>query len=234
MTTEKTPEPAAETPPKEATVEDLRAQIETLKGENAGESRKVSELTKELQKSEAGRQEWKTELDSVRSEVQMIASLAAQGRQPQELDDTTPTEKVDLAEQFKKMRKEDDIKRIGRQYETKVAELGLTADDTEYHDVLRDVQMGNYTGDYKAADARIRKLEKAKVPTEEPKPDEDKYKKDVDEAARKMLDEQGKLGTDLGGPSASGRKDYIQASKDYADGKITVKEYDEIRVREGI
>ncbi len=204
-----------EATPPEAKVEETQKEPDRLVNLEA-EFRKLQENFNNQQrvitKKDIENKTLKEKLDDREAEREMqkllIAAIAEQKGEPeQEVEETVKAKKPDLLKQYEQLdtrRKQDNLQKKVTSYQEKVEALGLTEDSPEYAKMHLFVTRLNWD----KADAFMATLEeKSAKPVEPPKETRAVLtEKDEEEIARKYLEKQGKLKTDVSLPSGSGRK----------------------------
>lgn len=201
---DETPAPGGSTPEELAQqLQDRLQEMETgLKGEQRAGVRKSEEI-----------QQLKEQLDSLRSDKELTQSLIAvmaqqQGKSEEELTEGIKADKPNLLQQYQTITRQQEAQRKVNSFQRRTEALGLTEDSDDFWAIRDAVEAGKYD----RAESKLKKLEKAKAetPEGEPEPPKEteeekatKHKKEIDEAARKMLEEKGLLTTEIGGPSGS-------------------------------
>lgn len=191
-----------------------RAEADALVTEKTkGLERAVSEKAEQIQRLEASRGDWQSEIQTLRQDMtqnmQLMAAMAYEGRPPEAAEDLSSTERGDalkktqafIAQEAAKTeakRKEQDYFRKADAIYAKAEKL--YGDDI---DALHNIRNLIRNRDLDLAEKKIAKAETKVVEPEVKESEEDK-RKAIDEAARKMLEDTGQLKTDTGGPSAGG------------------------------
>lgn len=210
-----------ETPPVNEEVVQLRNQLKQFEENWKNEQRVSSKHLNKIGELEA-------KLEDKDFQRAMLALVAQQrGETEEEVETSVKANKPDLLKQVDDLvkqrefkRQQEDAQRVGEGYRKRVEALGLTPKDKTYRDIFRDVRDGLF--DF--ADASLEELEKVKVVTQ---PKAEDKQKDIEEAARKMLEEKGLLKTDTGASLASGMNPE-KAMQAYIAGNISAekaKEY---------
>ncbi len=138
----------------------------------------------------------------------MIAALSLQtGQSTEEVETAVKQKQPDLIKQYdeiltksKTQRQQEEMARNIRELEKSVSQLGYKRGDPEYYEIFGRAADNDFDGAY----ARIGELAAKKQP---PKVEEKKEEKvDVEEIARKYMEEHGLLKTETATPSGSGSK----------------------------
>ena len=200
----------------------MEAEVEKHKAFAEEKDKGFKSLQQELSKAKGKLQHLegsKSELSALSAKVEVLGGIVSEYLQKSgeaSLDEMPPTAKIDYSQKFKeaadkaKAESEAAMAKIEIEPRQKRAEaLGIPMDD----DRIAFVEYLTTNGQYDKADKALDALEaELKNPEEEqeetPKMTEaemaEQHKKEVDEAARKMLQEQGLLTTETGTPSGAG------------------------------
>jgi len=201
---------------------ELAREREARKAEAQGISKKEAEnirLRKQLEEREADKEYMKI----------LAASIAElQGKSEGEFDEEAKAKKPDLLKKFEELEQKRAFEKDAQkavEIQRQVESLGYTEDDIEYEEVRSAV----VNRQFKLAEMKIGKLQpkaKAEIP---PVVDEVARKKEIDEAARKILEGKGLLKTDAGtvaGTGSLGIPTNLEKFKEWI-GNIPQKDYEE-------
>lgn len=166
-------------------------------------------------------------IQDLSDQMKILAAYVATsaGGNEDELTETPKEKKNALLQKFDQLEKERKEKTDKVQltetvatYQKRTEDLGLSQTDESYweiHDLVTE-------GKFQRADIKLKKLEQAKTkPTETPKQVD--IDKEIEERARKILEERGLLVAETGSPSASASSSG-EAMAQYARGEITEAE----------
>lgn len=168
----------------------------------------------------------KSELSSLSAKLEVLGGIVSEYLERQgeaSLEEMPPTKRIDLSKRFQeageKAIAKDEMARAKIEIEPRqhrAEALGIPLTDQR----IRFVEYLTTTGQYDEADKALDALEaELKEPKKEEEPEmteeekTEKYKKDVEEVARKMLEEQGLLKTETGIPSGGGTKKTYKLSE---------------------
>lgn len=211
----------------------LKALEERLNKQDAAISKKDAE-NKHLR----GQLEDRTEETSLTKA--MIAALSLQtGQSTEEVEQTVKQKQPDLIKQYdeiltksKTQRQQEEMTRNIRELEKSVIQLGYKRGDPEYYEIFGRAADNDFDGAY----ARVGELTAKKQP---PKVEEKKV--DVEEIARKYMEEHGLLKTETAAPSGSGAKTWTRADiasmppkeyrKNFPDAESLYKAIEEGRIK---
>jgi hypothetical protein len=127
------------------------------------------------------------------------------------------------------------------EYYSKLQEAGLELDDivtADLDDALDDeIYMGD--GSFKRAERQFKKLLKSVPKKEETKVEEKETPKETEEQMREriereLLEKHGLTKPEKAKPSGSGEREFADVEKDYVEGKVSRKEYEEARKSRGL
>jgi hypothetical protein len=110
-----------------------------------------------------------------------------------------------------------------------IDELGLKPTDEEF-DILESLAR---TGKWEKLDKKIEaiRVKKAEPEKEQPKETEDER---LEKRLKEELEKRGLLTPETGTPSSSSLKSLAEVAKDYQDGKVSRKVYEEAKEKAGI
>ncbi len=236
--------PEGEQAKPEVTLEELQRQMvqlqETIKQKD--ETAKKFEDNWKNEQRVSGRhaaevERYKRDLDDRKADRDLMKLLAAsiaeqKGQSEEAFTQDVKQRQGDLLTKFNELEHKQEVTRRQREvqakvldYQQKVEVLGLTEADDSYWDIRELVEGGNFA----RADVKIARLERQKQtlpkpveqkPTHPQESEDDRIKK----AARKMLEDQGLLTQETGGPTAPPSKDAAMYAK-YANGEISFEDY---------
>ncbi len=213
-------------PKPEEALGELKSRLAQLEDNLKAESRAKAKREQELERLQKQLEDQRA--DRTLSEA-MMALLAKQaGRPVDEFSTEVKANAPDLAKEFQTLREEERKRRQQEEfsnkvyeYQQKVTDAGLTENDEDYWAVY-DVAT---KGQFKRADLLLDKIVKNKATKVEPpkviEKTEAERQKEIEEAARRLLEERGQLKTETGGPSAPKGKVYTQVEIE----KMPVSEY---------
>ncbi len=191
-------------------------------------------IQKAVSKREEENRRLKEQLEEREADRNLLRSFAAtlaeqKGKTEEEYLEDVQKRQPDLLKQYdilEAKRKQDKLVREAQEkaeeFRQKTEALGLTDKDEEYweiHDLVVD-------GKFERANVRLGKLEaKKKEPQLPPKSEADKQK-EIEEAARKMLEEKGLLKSDTNLPSGAGGKTTYSRK---AIAEMPIAEYEKVK-----
>lgn len=191
---------------------------EARKSEARATSKKEAELqrlSKQLEEREADREYFKI----------LAASIAElQGKTESEFTEEVKTKKPDLLQKFNELEQQRAFKKLQEQtneIQKRVESLGYTEDDIEYEEIKDAIVR---SGNARLAEMKLSKLQPKKIEPVVEKEDPAIRAKEIEEAARKMLEQKGLLKTDaiVSVATAKGRRpslDELKASDPFETAK---------------
>jgi len=204
--TQEVKEPEVKTP----TQEEVVAQLQEERDAALAKAQEKEEGFKTLQQT-TGRKIKQLEdragdIDAISAKVEVLGGMLLNRDTEASLDDVPPDKKVDYAKQFRQAESDTRVQRQIKQRQERVEALGLSETDRQY----KAVRALTLSGDFKEADALLDELEnKTEVSPVEEKPQKSpeeikaEHDAEIEEAARKMLEEKGYLVSDINEPSGS-------------------------------
>ena len=114
----------------------------------------------------------------------------------------------------------------------KIRDAGFDPDDDAFLEVNDAFDLSTYDGKFERAYKRADKVLKNLKPTPQSKEIKEIKPEDIEEAARKLLEEKGMLVSETGKPSASGGS-FMEFEKAFIEGKIPWEEYQTRARKEG-
>ena len=219
---ESTPE-AVKVAPIDFATELSNLQVRLTQAEEArkAEARATSKKEAELQRLSKQLEERETDREFQKLMVATLADM--QGKSESEFNEEVQAKKPDLLEKFNEIQRKSELKKIterAAEFQQKVEALGYTEDDIEWHEMGGIVTSNNF----RLAEMKLSKLQPKKTEPVVEKEDPAIRAKEIEEAARKYLEDRGLLKTDRLPPSATakGRRpslDELKASDPFETAK---------------
>jgi len=173
------------------------------------------------------RADLESQIGEIRDTVELLATAMATGMPREDAEDMSKESRGDVLKQLTQQRIQQEAKRKQEEYARNADAIHaraqvVFAEDEDALDKIEDLLMSGVPQRVARAEAKVAKAEQGL--TTVPKK-EDNRQKDIEEAARKMLEAEGALKTNAGGPTGGGGKTYSRAEIDKMDWRQYKQEF---------